>query len=106
MNERWERIEEPHEQTFHWILPSKIVQSGPPSAGTETSRHPNAGGCITSAQSSVAAKGSSRSHQPGQTTSHFAKWLEADDAPIFCISGKAACGKSTLMKYLHKRPEL
>jgi len=34
-----------------------------------------------------------------KTMSNFPKWLE-DGAVIYWISGKAACGKSTLMKYI------
>jgi len=30
----------------------------------------------------------------------FIKWLKGDDEPIFWVSGKAASGKSTLMKYV------
>src|SRR6202034_4410069 len=41
-----------------------------------------------------------------RTSNPFLEWLISDGAPIFWISGKAASGKSTLMKYLHKRPEL
>lgn len=33
---------------------------------------------------------------------NFRPWLESPDSSIYWIAGKAGCGKSTLMKYIHK----
>lgn len=82
MDERWAQIEDAHERTFRWILTSEAIED-------EALRTP---------QCSV--------NNPEYKTNPFLKWLKNDEEPIFWISGKAASGKSTLMKYLYERPEL
>ena len=82
INERLDQIEEAHEGTFNWILRSE------PDVNTSTAMTDPGGS------------------QPEQNTNKFAKWLEVDEEPIFWISGKAASGKSTLMKNIYKKSAL
>lgn len=109
MSERWEGIHDPHEKTFEWILSPEIAcrAISPAVVGLSLLPDPES---LTDPARSRSRLSTPRSSLQGQREQHmsnpFLKWLQTDDAPLFWISGKAASGKSTLMKYLNKKPDL
>ena len=107
MLERWDGINDPYEKTFEWILSPEVVRRPLLPAVVGSSLQPDADYDAYSTQPGTHLSSSGSENQLQQRTSNpFLEWLISDGAPIFWISGKAASGKSTLMKYLHKRPEL
>ena len=109
MFERWEGIDDPHEKTFEWIMNADIAQRQLLPTVMGPSLQPGIEQLTESTQPEShlsTPRASFQDQRQHRASNPFIKWLRTDDAPIFWVSGKAASGKSTLMKYLHKRPEL
>jgi hypothetical protein len=109
MDDRWDRIEEAHEATFRWILPTEVLQGRQLPAAMESPPDAEASSCIASGleeENSHRLTPNAPGSRVESNTSDFTKWLEMGEEPIFWISGKAAAGKSTLMKHMYQRPEL
>lgn len=89
MRDREDQIEEAHQKTFRWLLEDQLA------AGEDENEEE--GG-------DEGGKYNDEDEEVELAKHRFRTWLSSD-APLFWINGKAASGKSTLMKYAYQHPK-